>query len=251
MKLTELPVTLEVNNMKNIIIDLEFTGLDNSFIKDNEIVQLKIMDVETQKTACINYRTKKDSGAGAYLIHGIKNNSDFHSFSKFEFTDVLKYHLLIALTENIEECTFWGYSTDADMAMLKKYSINIEIIDIRERLQRSEYETRLATEGISLEAAYYIATGMLPKTINHGDETELLLIYELYKVCQILIPNKYLTVMPHGHCAGMPLKQYVVDYRRAADGYRFNNSDVLSDSLSFAIECAEEEMNEDEYPFDE
>ncbi len=44
-----------------------------------------------------------------------------------------------------------------------------------------------------------------------------------------------LTVMPFGFCRGMPLSQYVRQYRRQADGYRFNNADLLAAALSKAI----------------
>jgi len=41
--------------------------------------------------------------------------------------------------------------------------------------------------------------------------------------------------MPHGHCAGMPISQYTSNYRRSADGYRYNNSDLLAKSLTARI----------------
>ena len=45
--------------MKNILIDLEFTGLDNSYVSDNEITQLKLMDADTGDGVCSNFKADK------------------------------------------------------------------------------------------------------------------------------------------------------------------------------------------------
>lgn len=72
---------------------------------------------------------------------------------------------------------------------------------------------------------------------------ELIMIQSLYNFVKNIDLKKRLTFMPHGHCAGMPIADYVIDYRRQADGYRFNNSDILADSLTYWID----NMEGDEY----
>ena len=56
----------------NLIIDFEYTGLDNQYIIDNEIIQLKIHHVETNKNYVFNYSAKKPMTAGAYIKCPIK-----------------------------------------------------------------------------------------------------------------------------------------------------------------------------------
>lgn len=86
-----------------------------------------------------------------------------------------------------------------------------------------------------MEAAYYLLTGQLPKLRSHYDEREIDLIYRIYQETRKFDPveqNKYLTLMPWGHCAGMPIAQYIASYRKHADGYRHNNDDLLARSLT-------------------
>jgi hypothetical protein len=40
-------------------IDFEFTGLDNNYIKDNEIIQVKIYDTNKGVKKIINFRSNK------------------------------------------------------------------------------------------------------------------------------------------------------------------------------------------------
>jgi hypothetical protein len=45
--------------------------------------------------------------------------------------------------------------------------------------------------------------------------------------------------MPWGDYAGVPIRKYVEEERRRADGYRFNNSDLLAVSMDYWIEYNE------------
>lgn len=42
------------------LIDLEFTGLDNSIIDDNEIIQVKILNFNNKKSIIKNFNSKKN-----------------------------------------------------------------------------------------------------------------------------------------------------------------------------------------------
>lgn len=45
--------------MMNVLVDLEFTGFDNTYVQDNEIIQLKLMNADTGRGVCINFRANK------------------------------------------------------------------------------------------------------------------------------------------------------------------------------------------------
>lgn len=226
--------------MQTIIIDLEFTGLDNTYTKDNEIIQMKAHNVSTEKSICRNFGSKKEIGAHPFLAHKVKRYNE-PIFSDSQFLD-----LIHSISEEDSEFRFYGWGVDLDKKMLLKYGINISIIDIREQLQLTDFEEALATQGRSLETAYYIVTGELPELKNHDGIEELNLIVELFEAALALPQNEYLTIMPNGHCAGMPLLQYVSEYRRAADGYRFNNNDLLARSMNNLLDVEHEWDDDDE-----
>lgn len=228
--------------MIDVIIDFEFTGLDNTFITDNEIIQMKAVNNNTGQYVLKNFATDKRSNAGAFLKHRINNESLSKKLNKELFEEALteigikKEHIY-----DSKEVNYHGFSVSQDLLMLRKYNIDIDIIDIREKLQLSKFEERLAIEGSSLECAYYIVLNAIYDISHHGDLDELIMIQSLFNSLKNLDLNKLFTVMPHGHCAGMPIADYVFEYRRQADGYRFNNSDILADSLNYWIDNIEDD----------
>lgn len=219
--------------MSRILIDIEFTGLDNSYISDNEIIQLKMKNMNNGKIFIKNYGSNKELTAHVQLEHGVKKyNEPLFNYLEFEYA-------ITSINAEFSDI-YIGFGVQKDIEMLKKYEIPIEnIIDIREILQRSKHEVRIATEGSGLEEIYLIATGKSPSLISHSSFDELLLIEELFHIAMTIEKNEFLSVMPHGHCAGMPISQYIEQYRRAADGYRYNNSDILSESISHWIDILE------------
>lgn len=215
--------------MKQIIIDFEFTGLDNNFITDNEIVQMKGKCLDNGIAICKSFDTKIPSGAGAYLKHRIgKIDGDF--FSR------LYYWENITRMAQGDSFELIGYSTKRDIAMLKKYDITEpDYIDILDILCTSKYEEQLAREGRSLETAYYIVTGKLPNLKDHGGIQEIELIEEMYLAVKDEPRNEFMKFVPYGPYAGMPINDFIMENRRMADGYRFNNEDLYSRSLTEAI----------------
>ena len=229
-----------------ILIDLEFTGLDNTYIKDNEIIQLKMLKIDTldignELTMCHNYSSSKKISA-----YNKVNNKLFKSFGHKFSNERFNHSLNLIEATELSSNQYYGFGVQQDMLMLNKYGIQINIIDIREMLQLSKHEVRLATEGSGLETAYFIVTKKIPEINDHNGIEELHLIRDLFLATKHLRKKEFLTVMPHGHCAGMPLTRYIQDYRRAADGYRYNNSDLLSRSLSHAIEEYEDAFQYEE-----
>lgn len=235
--------------MTNTLIDLEFTGLDNTFIQDNEIVQLKLMDAETGNGVCVDFRANKPVS----LYHQVYWNLD----GKYSGEAMFSAEEFARALERIDvgpddERQYFGYSVSTDIAMLKKYGVEIEIVDLQDKIRLNpKFESELSVGCSSMEAAYMLLTGKKPPLDTHLKLAELDLVREVYQqVTKFTDCNELLTLMPHGHCAGMPISQYIRGYRRAADGYRHHNFDLLAKSLTAMIAAcdsyAEDEWEDDD-----
>jgi hypothetical protein len=224
--------------MNTFLIDFEFTGLDNTFITDNEIIQVKAMNIYANISTLKNFNSKKDLSAYTQIEHKTKRYSDCLFFS----IDELK--MLLQKIGGDLNSVFYGFGIEQDKKMLLKYGCELNISDIRAYYQKSEHAYRMATEGSGLETTYRIVTGKYPEKASHSSIDELYLIQELFNHMTITEQHQFMEVVPFGHCAGMPIVQYIEQYRRAADGYRFNNSDDFAQALDNAI-YLQEDMDED------
>ena len=213
---------------QKIIIDFEFNGLPRYGFQP-EINQVKMKNLTNGKSVCQNFKThNKGFGRGYYgLIKGEK------LFSQAEF-----YKLLDAIGAS-EKDAFYGFSIKTDKELLSSYNICLSTyVDIQEHLMlKKKYERPMAMGGRSLEFCYYLVTKEVV-TVDHNSSDELALIERLFYATRGK-KQKHLTVYPWGPEAGMPLDLYVDDNRRRADGYRYNNNDILAISLNHYI--AEEE----------
>lgn len=61
------------------LIDVEFTGLDNSVVSDNEIIQVKILNVHNKKSVIKNFNSKKTLSAHALINTCCKLYADLFS----------------------------------------------------------------------------------------------------------------------------------------------------------------------------
>lgn len=232
--------------VNNIIIDFEFTGLDNDFVLDNEIIQAKAINSLNGKSFCKNYHSKKELCAYSFLSHKVKRyTGDLFSLSDF----MLQIESI--LDDKCKEIKYFGFGVSQDLKMLAKYKVHISINDIREMLQRSKFDSKIATEGSGLESVYYIVTGKVAELNSHDGVNEVHIIKELYDAACNEPLSEYINIMPHGFCSGMPISKYVSEYRRQSDGYRYNNNDILSKSLSKEIELQEASFFESEGDFDD
>lgn len=225
------------------LIDLEFTGLDNSIIYDNEIIQVKILNVNNKKGIIKNFNSKKELSAYAQLEHKVTRYTNCPFFSLVE---------LFGMMEEIDlsiDAHFFGFGVEQDKKMLAKYGFHKSITDIRTHFQKTKFAYRMATEGSGLEPTYLIVTGEYPPLVSHADFSEMYLIEKLFYKMKEYEADAYMSVVPFGHCSGMPISDYVKQHRRQADGYRYNNSDDFSSALDFAI--SELEYMEDDFNFDE
>lgn len=226
--------------MNKIIIDLEFTGLDNDFIKDNEVIELKMKNLTNGKTFIKNYYSEKRLSAHAQLEHKVERY-DGDKFNKMEFIDAM---CLIGAEFSDE---YIGFSPQMDEKMLQKYGVSIyDIKDIKEMIMLSKHEDRLACEGRGLEECYLIVTGKAPDISSHKGIGELLLIEELYNESINLEQKDHLTVVPWGFAAGMPIEDFVSENRRNADGYRYNNDDIYASALDLYIEREDDYYDDDD-----
>lgn len=220
--------------MTKVLIDLEFTGLDNSYTTDNEIIQVKVYNLDKNIGILRNFNSKKQLSAYTQLEHKVKRYEDQNLFCKSELLEMMN------VIEADLDCEFYGFGVDQDKSMLSKYDINQPIIDIRTHYQMSNVARRMATEGSGLEPTYLIVTGNYPAQVSHASFSEMLLIEELYRKMESFKANEIMQIVPHGHCSGMAITDYVIENRRQADGYRFNNYDLFAIALDNAIIGVEE-----------
>ena len=207
---------------EKVIIDLELNGLPRYHF-DPEITQVKMKNLTNGKSVCHNFKTlKKGFGRGYYgLIKGDK------LFSKKEFAKLLE---TIGASD---KDAFYGFSIETDKEVLASYDIHLSTyVDIQEQLMlKKKYELPMAMGGRSLEFCYYLVTKEVV-TVDHNSSDELALIERLFYATRGK-KQKYLTVYPWGPGAGLPLDMFVNDNRRRADGYRYNNNNILSTSLDY------------------
>lgn len=220
---------------QKIIIDFEFNGLPRYGFMP-EITQVKMKNLTNGKSVCQNFKThNKGFGRGYYgLIKGDK------LFSQKEF-----YKLLKTIGASDKDA-FYGFSIKTDKELLSSYNIYLSTyVDIQEQLMlKKKYEHPMAMGGRSLEFCYYLVTKEAV-TVDHNSADELTLIEKLFFATRGK-KQKHLTVYPWGPEAGMPLDLYVDDNRRRADGYRYNNNDVLATSLDYYIDQAESSWSFDD-----
>ena len=225
---------------QNIIIDFEFNGLPRYGFQP-EINQIKMKNLTNGKSVCQNFKThNKGFDRGYYGL--IKGNK---LFSQAEF-----YKLLDAIGASDKD-TFYGFSIETDKEVLASYDVYLSTyVDIQEQLMlKKKYERPMAMGGRSLEFCYYLVTKEVV-TVDHNSADELALIERLFYATRGK-KNKYLTVYPWGPGAGMPLEDYIDDNRRRADGYRYNNNDILAISLDHYINQAETRFFDDEFADDD
>lgn len=223
-----------MKTIKNkVIIDFEFNGLPRHNFEP-EISQVKAFCLETGIKICANYRTRKAPQIGALLKTGKITGKKL--FNKREFNLLLKE----IGVDDPYKAEFIGFSNKTDKSILSQYGIGLNWSeDLQETLTRSKYEKNMAINGRSMETCYYI---VFEKEIapSHGDIEELDALIEIYEATRKLRLKKYLTVYPWGDEAGMPLKEYCDYNRRRADGYRYNNNDILAISLDHTIDLLED-----------
>lgn len=210
----------------NFIIDFEFNGLPRyEFVP--EITQAKIKNLTTGKTVCQNYISVNPGFLRGF--YGENTNGAETIFSKEEFEKLLN------LVGASYEDTFIGFSTKTDKQLLENYGIVLEEYkDCQEALMLTEHEAEMAYGGRSLEACYYIVTGEVVTDNLHNSAEELDLIEAIYNASTEDKRNKkFLTMVPYGPDAGMPIIDYCIYNRNRVDGYRYNNEDVYASSLDF------------------
>ena len=235
--------------MNDIIIDFEFTGLPTK-IHDPEICQMLVKNITNGKSIIKNFKTTIPMTASAIVCCGGDPTKDA--------TEYFDLKLFINTLEEVGASmvdSFWGFGIKTDKNILREYGIKLpHYYDIQELLQRSDKELCIALGGRSLEACYYIVTKQILNTA-HGTTAELEAIEALYKyIDKYLEDNElstHLVYMPWGDYAGVPICEYVKEERRRADGYRFNNNDLLAVSMDHWIEYNEYNDLDDDLTEDE
>lgn len=235
--------------MNVVIIDFEFTGLPTKNHAP-EICQMLVKNITNGESIIKNFKTVVPMTASAIVCCGGDPTKDAEGMFSFEeFVKVLS-EVGASLTDD-----FHGFGIKTDKNILRDYGIRLShYYDIQEMLQRSDKEFSIALGGRSLEACYYIITGKIMNSA-HGTTAELDAIEALYQyIDKYLEDNElstYLEYMPWGEYAGVPIRKYVEEERRRADGYRFNNNDLLAVSMDYWIEYNEYDDLDDDLTEDE
>ena len=238
--------------MKNIIIDLEFNTLPKYNIS-SEICCVLLHNVDNNKTIIKSFKTNNPIYIGAKYCMGFSNiNENADSlFSKDEFISLLQA-IDVEYNETDSETTYYGFGIKTNKSVLKQYGILFRnYVDMQDQCHLLDsLEMNMCIHGSSLEVVYTLITDKQLQC-THGTDSELsalLVIYNYIKENKDNL-NVYLNYFPFGDIAGMPLEKYVVDERRRADGYRYNNDDILSTSLNeyiFLEECRDDDYYDDD-----
>src|SRR5690554_4854719 len=115
------------------LIDFEFTGLDNSVVSDNEIIQVKILNVHNKKSMIKSFNSKKTLSAHTQLEHKVARYDDCPFFSLDEFVGMLN-EIEISI-----DADFFGFGVQMDEKMLAKYGWHVSIQDIRTHFQKTKF----------------------------------------------------------------------------------------------------------------
>jgi hypothetical protein len=220
--------------MKNIIIDLEFNTLPKYNIS-SEICCVLLHNVDNNKTIIKSFKTNNPICIGAKYCMGFSNINDNADslFSKDEFISLLQA-IDVEYKENDEETIYYGFGIKTDEMVLRRYGIFFKYYgDMQDDCRRLDsLELNMCIHGSSLEVVYTLITNKQLQC-THGTDSELSALLVIYNYIEENRDglNSFLSYFPFGDMAGMPLQKYVVDERRRADGYRYNNNDILSTSL--------------------
>ena len=238
------------------IIDFEFNGLPRYNFKP-EISQVKIAKVIGGTTNIVaskieSYKTHKKTTAGSYLTCGKIQGEGY--FTKHKFLKLLMEVAEpsdLAINPETGEILLYGlvgFSNKTDWEVLSHYNSRFELenqycyTDIQESLMLSSIELKMAKEGRSMETCYYLLTGK-EVAPSHGALEELYPLIEMWEIIyneKITFHNR-LKYFPWGDHGGMPLKKYCEENRRRADGYRYNNNDLLAKALDYYCEQIDSE----------
>ncbi len=255
----------EQNERVNIIVDLEFNCLPR-WNQQAEICKILVLNTNNNKTYTKVFKTEKPISVGSNICMNwsLDNSNATDLFSENEWYKALSAVLDKEVDENIyDEINLFGFGIKTDKEILSTYFRKIDYkydyYDLSDffRLTSKENELLMCNEGSSLECCYYYIN-QKPLNVNHGDDSELEAIYNIYQYVENCFINENencqyrFTIFPFGNFAGMNLVYYCEDHRRQADGYRYNNDDLLALSLNdciHRIEYAEEEEYWDDDDF--
>jgi hypothetical protein len=247
----------EQNERVNIVVDFEFNCLPR-WNQQAEICKILLLNTNNNKTYTKVFKTEKPISVGSNICMNwsLDNTNATDLFSESEWYKALSVVLDKEVDENIhDEINLFGFGIKTDKEVLSTYvrkiSYRYYYYDLADffRLTSKENELLMCNEGSSLECCYYYIN-QKPLNVNHGDDSELEAIYNIYQYVENCFINEnenwrlHLTIFPFGNFAGMDLIDYCEDYRRQADGYRYNNDDLLSVSITASIWEIEKDYND-------
>lgn len=230
-----------------LIIDFEFTGIDNSVIKDNEIISMSVFNIDTKKKWNYIFNSVKENELGSKLVNWIENSDQIwkEKFSKKLFADIVREYCNSEEWFNKEDkLILYGFWISTDIKMISKYFdieqfYNFEYKDIQDLLRISNskdirwenIEYSMAINWCSLETTYYLVTWK--KLQNHKWTNEVEAIYNIYKKAWIswVKEETFYKYVPFGVYKWLLISEYVKKYKQNAEWYMKSNKDRLSESI--------------------
>lgn len=197
--------------MKRIIIDFEFTWLDNSFVKDNEIISMSYADIDTKESKVFYFASKKKNTITSFLKNGItlEEQKGQPLFSKELFDSII----------DVENSEFYGFCIGTDKKMLEKYGISFDYTgDIQSMLRKTKYEEQMALEWRAFETCCYIVLGEIFDK-EHKWTYEVDKLIELFNKAMEYKEDRLLRYVPYGWFAWMLIKDFAKEYPKKALSY--------------------------------
>lgn len=236
-----------------LIIDFEFTWLDNKVTQDNEIISMSIINIDTKKKWNYIFDTKKENELWSFLINWISRKDQLwkKKFSDSIFMDILFEYCKdknwkFEFNEKEDKLILYWFWISTDKMMLEKYIKNFEKTitkdykDIQDLIRISnckdirwvDIEFSMAMNWCSIETTYFLLTWKKIKSHSWTYEIEALL--ELFKKCDIenVDTTKFYEYVPFWVFKWMKIKDYAFLYERNAFWYMSSNDDRFSDSIS-------------------
>lgn len=207
------------NGSNKIIVDLEFTKIGG------EIIRLQVVSSDGLK--CYDFNSNESISPIADIKTGGTLNyyrSGLPLFSIDEFNRIIS-----------KDADIYGWGKNEDLNALKRYNINIDIIDLQDCFIYDNTEF-VVQNGRSVEVAAYLLTG--GEIFSSHTGKELLPLYKHYIEDGKYHSDRAFTlesVIPYGRFAGNKLGDTIQLERRSVDGYRFNNNDYLSNMFDYGV----------------
>ncbi len=237
-----------LKHKKNLIIDFEFTGLDNKYFDKNEILAFSILDIDNPcKKDCFIFKTDTPNSIGSKLVNQITKNDITvnQKFSAKFFYDVIRDYCW-----DITDIWLFWFGISTDKSFMRKYDLYwqrwtrdwynfdyqdisdiVKLIDIK--IDWLTIEEQMLINGNRQEVVYKLLTWKDLK--NHTWTHEVEAQYDMIQVMLWQNVRESLKYVPFGWFKWMSIIEYCWEEEKRAYGYAMNNTDIFAISLALQL----------------